>query len=132
MPIISLRGITRALVILVATAVPLVGVIDGGAIGYARFATEDDAKTVAHAAAEAIRGQRLSQETAQIAYQAADATAQRFGATVLRKDFAVHRDGRVTLTLRRTAPTLLFDHLPFLRDTAAISATVTVEPSPYV
>jgi hypothetical protein len=131
MRIISLRGVTRAFGVVAIAAVPLVGVIDGAVVGYARLATEDDAKVVARAAAEAVRGQALTQQTALIAYQAADLTARQFGATVVRKDFSVHRDGQVTLTLQRSAPTLVFDHLPFLRDTTAISATVTAEPSPY-
>jgi len=37
----------------------------------------------------------------------------------------------VTLTLSRKAPTLVVGRLPFLRDRTAVSATVTVEPSPY-
>jgi hypothetical protein len=131
MRIISLRGVIKTLSLVAIAAVPLVGVIDVGVVGYARLATVDDAKVVARAAAEAVRGQALTQQTALIAYQAAELTALRFGASVARKDFTVHRDGQVTLTLQRTAPTLLFDHLPFLRDTTAISATVTVEPSPY-
>ena len=45
-----------------------------------------------------------------------------FGATVVRKDFTVHRDGKVTLTLERTVHTLVFCHLPFLRGTTVISA----------
>ena len=131
MRIISPRGATRTLGFLAILAFPVLGVIDGGMVGYAHLATEDDAKVVARAAAEAVRGEALTQQTAVIAYQAAESTAQRFGATVVRKDFTVHRGGQVTLTLQRTAPTLVFDHLPFLRDTTAISATVTVEPSPY-
>ena len=128
----SLRGTVRLLLFLAIAAVPVIGVIDGGRVGYARFSTQDDAKVVARAAAQAVRGQPLSQQTATIAYREAESTALRFGATVARKDFTVHRDGRVTLTLERTVPTLVFDHLPFLRDTTAISATVTVEPSPYI
>lgn len=131
MRIVPFRSVIRPLGIMTLAAVPLLGVIDTGAVGYARLATDDDAATVARAAAEAVRGLALSQQTAQIAYQAADSTARRFGATVARKDFAVHRDGRVTLTLERTAPTLLIGHLPFLCDLTDISTTVTVEPSPY-
>ena len=84
MRIISPRGVTRALGILVLAAVPVLGVIDGGVVGYAHLATEDDAKVVARAAAEAVRGEALTQQTAVIAYQAADSTAHRFGATVAR------------------------------------------------
>jgi hypothetical protein len=131
MRIISLRGATRAFVLVVITAVPLLGVIDSGVVGYARLATEDDAKVVARAAADAVRGQPLTQQTALTAYEEADATARRLGATVARKDFTVHRDGQVTLTMERTAPTLIFDQLPFLRDKTDISVTVTVEPSRY-
>jgi hypothetical protein len=131
MRIITPRGVARTFVVLAVSAGPLLGVIDGGAVGYARLATEDDARTVGHAAVEAVRGEPLTQQTALSAYRAASATAARFGATVDRADFAVHRDGSVTLTLHRTAPTLVFDHLPFLRDTTAITSTVTVEPAPY-
>jgi hypothetical protein len=105
MRIISLRGVTRAFVLLAIAAVPLVGVIDGGMVGYVRLSTEDDAKTVARAAAEAVRGQPLSQQTAVIAYQEAESTARRFGATVDRKDFTVHRDGRVTPPRRCSSTT---------------------------
>jgi hypothetical protein len=122
---------TRTLGVLVILAVMVLGVIDGGVVGYAHVATEDDAKVVARAAAEAVRGERVTEQTAVIAYQAAESIAHRFGATVPRNDFTVHSDGQVTLTLQRSAPTLVFDHLPFLRDTTTISTTVTVEPPPY-
>jgi len=128
---ISLRGVTRAFALLVIMAVPLLGVIDIGVVGYARLATEDDAKVVARAAADAVRGQPLTQQAALIAYEEAAATAHRLGATVAKKDFTVHRNGQVTLTMERTAPTLIFDQLPFLRDKTDISVTVTAEPSRY-
>src|SRR5438445_13083752 len=105
MRIFSLRGAVRLLLFLAIAAVPVVGVLLKGIVGYARMATEDDAKTVGRAAAEAVRGQPLSQQTAVIAYQAAESTARRFGATVARKDFMVHRGRQVSLTFQRTAPT---------------------------
>jgi hypothetical protein len=131
MRIISFRGVTRAFAFVVLAGIPLLSVVDVGAVGYARLATEDDAKVVARAAADAVRSQPLTQQTAQIAYEHAEDTAHRFNATVSPKDFAVHRNGTVTLTLHRTAPTLLFDHVPFLRSKTEIARTVTVEPSPY-
>jgi hypothetical protein len=131
MRLLSPRGIVRILLFLALAAVPVIGIIDGGRVGYNRLSTQDDAKTVARAAAQAVRDQPLTQQTAVIAYQAAESTARSFGATVVRKDFTVHRDGKVTLTLERTVPTLVFDHLPLLRKTTVISETVTVEPSPY-
>ena|SRR6266496_205145 len=131
MRFLSLRGIVRLLLFLALAVVPVIGIIDGGRVGYNRLSTEDDAKVVARAAAQAIRDQPLTQQTAVIAYEAAESTARGFGATVDRKDFTVHRDGKVTLTLERTVHTLVFCHLPFLRDTTVISRTVTVEPSPY-
>jgi hypothetical protein len=127
----SLRGIVRLLLFLALAAVPVIGLIDGGRVGYNRLSTQDDAKTVARAAAQAVRDQPLTQQTAVIAYQAAESTARSFGATVVRKDFTVHRDGKVTLTLERTVHTLVLGHLPFLQDITVISETVTAEPSPY-
>jgi hypothetical protein len=128
---ISFGGVVRALLLLAVTALPVLGVVDGGSIGYARLSTEDDARTVALAAAQAVRGEPLTQQTALTAYRTASATASRFGATVAQKDFTVHGDGSVTLTLSRKAPTVVVGRLPFLRDRTAVSATVTVEPSPY-
>jgi hypothetical protein len=131
MRLLSPRGIVRILLFLALAAVPVIGIIDGGRVGYNRLSTQDDAKTVARAAAQAVRDQPLTQQTAVIAYQAAESTARSFGATVVRKDFTVHRDGKVTLTLERTVHTFVFGHLPLLRDTTVISRTVTAEPSPY-
>jgi hypothetical protein len=125
------RGAIRALIFLAVLAVPLLGAIDGGSVLYSRTATEHDASTVAYAAAAAVRGMPITPQTAVTAYEAADKLAHQLGGTVQQKDFRVNRNGGITLTLTRTARTVVFDHLPRLRDLVEISSTVTVEPSPY-
>ena len=131
MRILAPRGTIRALIFLAVVAVPLIGAIDGGSVLYSRTATEHDASTVAYAAAAAVRGMPITPQTAVIAYQAAGEIAVRLGGTVQQKDFRVNVNSGITLTLTRTAPTLVFDHLPRLRDLVEISSTVTVQPSPY-
>jgi hypothetical protein len=128
---ISTRGSVQAMSFLAVVAVPLLGAIDGGSVLYSRMATENDASTVAYAAAAAVRGMPITPQTAVIAYQAADEIADRLGGTVQQKDFRLNLNGGITLTLTRTAPALVFDHLPRLRDLIEISSTVTVQPSPY-
>jgi hypothetical protein len=131
MRIIAPRGTIRTLGFLAIVAVPILGAIDGGSVVYSRMATEHDAPTVAAAAAAAVRGMPITPDTAVIAYRAAGEIADRLGATVQKKDFRVNLNGGITLTLTRTASTLVFDHLPRLRDLVKISSTVTVQPSPF-
>ncbi len=126
-----IKGLTRTLVLLAGVAVPVIAAIDGGSLGYARLAADDNARKAGSAATEAIRGRPLTEQTALTAYRAASAAAERSGATVAKRDFAVHGDGSVTLTLARTAPALVLDRLPFLDHPTAVTATVTVEPSVY-
>ena len=126
-----IRGLGRTAVLLAGIAVPAIAAIDGGSVGYARLAVDDNARKAGQAAAEAIRGRPPTEQTALLAYRAASAAAGLSGATVARSDFAVHGDGSVTLTVSRTASALVLDRLPFLDHPTTVTATVTVEPSLY-
>lgn len=125
------RGLGRGLVLLAGAAVSLIAAIDGGSLGYTRLAVDDTAREAGRAAAEAAYRKPVTEQTALIAYRAASAVAADSSSKVAQRDFALHGDGSVTLTLSRTAPALVLDHLPFLDHPTDVTATVTVEPSVY-
>lgn len=111
---------------LVATLAVL-GVLafDAISLGSTRFSVEDDAQTAARAAVEVYRDSKDVQR----AYDAALAELGDSGATVDAPTFAVAQDGSITLTVRTTAPTLVLEKVPPLRDWAETSATVTGRPA---
>jgi hypothetical protein len=116
---------------LVAAAVLVVVMIDGGSVVLTKLSVPGDAEDAGHAAAGAVAGMMTSQQEAVTAYDAAAQTATPAGLRVNRHDFRVYPDGRVTLTVTRTASTLLFKHLPILRDLAVVSNTQTVSALPF-
>jgi hypothetical protein len=119
-------------VALVSSAVVLV-VIDGGSCVVARMSVTDQVKDAGLAALQAVEGQPLTQRTVERAYQAASAVAAP-SATVDADGptgFSMTRDGSVTLTLRRTAPTLLLHRIGPLAEHADAHATWTQRPARY-
>ena len=86
-----------------------------------RFQAEDHAQTAARTAAETYR----SSKNLQAAYDAAVAEVARHGDTIEPTTFTVAPDGAVTLTLRRTASTMLVEKVGPLRDWALVETTVT-------
>lgn len=129
---VSAPRVSRSVVgYFLSTALFLVALIDGGSIVLSRLALTDYAVTVGHDAAQAVEALPVTQQTAVIAFEAAQTAAGSQGLTVRTDDFELYHDGRITLTVTRTAPTLLLEHVPRLSDLAQVSTTVTVTALAY-
>lgn len=130
-------GRTRTVAWVVFAVATIALLIDSGSCALARIQVDDDAKMAARIAAQAIAGQPVNQTTAEAAYVAAKSGLPNKVETVVRdsltdtQDFRVGSDGSVTLTVQRPAPTLLFKHLPRLKDYTTASVTVTQNPIGY-
>ncbi len=109
-----------------ALTLAVLGVLsfDGVAVVQATFATADEASTAAREAAAAYR----ATPDVQKAYDAAYATVVDSGDTIGTQDFAVARDGGVTLSVTREANTLLLQKVGPLRRFATITSTGTGRP----
>lgn len=125
-----LPSLTRLAWVAVA-ALSVLLLVDSGALMLSRMATPDRARDAGHAAALAVEGHVVSQQTAVLAYDAARAAASEHALRISTEDFRVLPGGRIRLTASRTAPTLLIHRLPLLRDYVDVSVTQTVEPLPY-
>ena len=107
----------------VVAVLAVLGVIgfDLISLGTSYFQAEDHANAAARAAADAHRtGSNL-----QAAYDAALAEVVEHGDTIDAGSFTVAPDGRVSLTLRRTAPTLIMEKVAPLREMAEVERRVT-------
>ena len=111
---------------LVATLAVL-GVIgfDLVSLGTARFQAEDHAQSAVRAANDAYAGSK----DLQAAYDAALAEVVEHGDTIDPQSFSVAPDGTITLTLHRTAPTMLVEKIAPLRPWADVERTVTATPA---
>ena len=124
--------ITRAaLAWFVMAALLIVTLIDGCSVAIVRAAVPDGARDAGNAAVQAVEGLPGTQQSAVVAYDAATLRGSAAALHVDRKGFTVYPDGKVTLTVTRTAPTLVFKHLPVLRDLTVVTATTTVTALPY-
>jgi hypothetical protein len=115
---IVLGWLTKLIVVLSITG--LVG-FDLVSLGASRLQAEDHAQTAARTAAEAYSGPK----DLQAAYEAALAEVVADGDTIDPQTFGFAPDGTVTLTLHRTAPTLLVHKVSALRDYTEVQRTVT-------
>lgn len=108
--------------------------VDAGSCSLARVQVDDDAKSAARFAVQAVDGQPVNAATAQAAYEAADSALPSEAESIVvngpgdTQDFRLGADGSITLTVQRTAPTLFFKYLPRLEDYAVASVTVTQQP----
>lgn len=124
-------GRTRALLWALAGLILLIALIDGASVTIARIQIDEDAKTSARFATQQIHDAPVNQETARVAYAAAVSALPNDAETIIvdapgdTEDFRVHADGAVTLTVTRTAPTLVFQHLPKLRNLTVVTVTHT-------
>jgi hypothetical protein len=107
-------------VVLTLAVLGVVG-FDVVSLGLARVVAEDHAQDAARAAGAAFR----ESKDLQTAYDAAVAEALTHGDTVDASTFTISSDGRPTLTLRRTVPTLLVEKIGPLRSWADVASTVT-------
>lgn len=106
----------------------VLGVIGFDAInvGMARFGVESNAQNAAREAAVALRdSRRIDTRSIQKAFDAAVVEAAKHGDTVEAGSFLVAPDGTVTLTLTRTASTLVAQRIGPLEDLTRQTVTVT-------
>jgi hypothetical protein len=88
----------------------------------------DDAGEAGRAAARAVSGLPVTTETATVGFEAAgEVTALKEGELVRRSDFEVLPGGGVSLTLVRTAPSLVLGRVPWLAKYGVVVASVVVE-----
>jgi hypothetical protein len=121
----------RAIGWLLAAALLVVTLVDAGSVVLTRVSVPEGVRDAGRAAGATVPDPPLTPDAASAALAAARAQARPRGLTIRRKGFTIYPDGRVTLTGSRTAPTLLLCHLDRLRGLAEVSATETVQPSPY-
>ena len=121
---IVLGWLTKLVVIL-----SVFGVIafDAISLGTAYFQVEDRASTAARAASDTHRAG--GHPDVQAAYDAALAEVVEHGDTIDPQTFTVSPQGEVTLTLHRTAPTLVMEQIAPLRQWAEIERTVSARPT---
>lgn len=117
----------RVLLLLPLIALPVLLAGDLGSVALVRLAAEDDAGEAARAGMSAIQfGPTVTPQTAEMAYRSASEVAELHRLTIDQQSFTIYADGAVKLTATRTAPTLVFKHLPGLRHFAVSSTTVMV------
>ena len=111
---------------LVATLAVL-GVVgfDLVALGATRFQAEDHAQAAVRAANETWK----SSKDLQAAYESALAEAAEHGDRIDPQTFTIASDGAITLTLQRTAATVLVEKVGPLRGWAQVSTTVSGRPA---
>ena len=119
---IVLGWLTKLVVVLA-----VLGVIgfDLISLGTARFQAEDHAQSAVRAASSSY----ASGKDLQQAYDAALAEVVEHGDTIDPQTFTVTPDGAVTLTLHRTAPTMLVEKIAPLREWADVRRTVSATPA---
>jgi hypothetical protein len=119
---IVLGWLTKLVVVLA-----LLGVIgfDAISLGSTRFQAEDHAQAAVRAAHETYRGAK----DLQAAYDAAVAEVAGHGDTIDPARFTVAPDGLISLTLHRTASTMVVEKIAPIRDWAEVDVTVTARPS---
>ncbi len=100
---------------------------DAISLGTSYFQAEDHANTAARAASDTHRAG--SAPNVQAAYDAALAEVLEHGETIDPQSFTISPQGEVSLTLRRTAPTLVMEKVGPLRSFAEIERTVTAQPA---
>lgn len=121
----------RVLALMIVAAVSVAGVVDAGSVYLTRMSVPDAAKQVGYAAAEAAEDQPTTRQTALVAFRAAREDASTRDLTIPSKGFTLYPDGRVRLTARRTAPTLLLHRISALRHLSEVGVTVTVAAVPF-
>jgi thiazole synthase ThiGH ThiG subunit len=116
---------------LLAAALLLLALLDGGSVVLTRMSVPDDTESAGHTAAAAVENLPTTKQTAVTAFEVAQAAGAGDSLEVHTKDFTLYPDDRVTLTASRTAPTLVFHRLPWLRDLVVVTSTATVGPLPF-
>lgn len=118
-------GIIVGWLVKVSLAIVVISVLafDGVSVAYSAVTTQDDARAVARSAASAVFEQK---PPAQIVLDAQETAAQR-GVTIVPEQLFVSPDGKVTVTVQRTANTLVAHHVSALRKYLSSEATSTFD-----
>lgn len=128
----SLAALTRRAIGLLLLAVVAALLWDSGASFLNRLSAQDGVRDAGRAAVEITSsGGALTDSVVSRAYVEADLVAQEREGHIVPdgpQAFRVRPDGAVTLTLTRTAPTVLFKHVPMLRPWAQARETWTATP----
>lgn len=118
----------KLLVALPLIGLPIVLAGDLASVALVKLAVQDDAGEAARAAMAAIQFDRAATpQHAEIAFNAASDVADLHRLTLDRESFTIYADGAVMLTATRKAPSLLFKHVPGLRDLTVSTETVTAD-----
>lgn len=116
---------------LVAVALLLIALVDGGSVVLTSLSVPDDTAVAGQAAAAAVEGVPATKHSAITAFEAAQSAGTGNSLQVHTKGFRLYPDGRVSLTASRVAPTLVIHRLPWFRDRAVVTSTTTAEPLPF-
>lgn len=108
----------RLLVLGPLIALPILIAADLGSVALIQLSVPDDASEAARAGVSAIafNSGTVTPATAEVAFDAANDVARLHRLDLDRETFTVYADGSVELSAHRTAPTLLFKHLPWVGD----------------
>lgn len=117
----------RLLVMLSLIALPVLLAADLGSVALVKVSVDDGAGEAARAGMSAIQfSGKPTPVEAELAYRAAAEVAELHDLVIDQQSFTIYADGAVKLTATRNSPTLLFKHLPGLRDITDSTVTVTV------
>jgi hypothetical protein len=109
-------------------ALPIVLAVDAGAVTLTKLAVPDDAGEAGRAGVQAILFNRTATpEEAQLAYTAAKSVADTHHEQIDPATFTITKDGAVSLTVSKHTGTILFKHLPILKDLTTTTASTTVD-----
>lgn len=128
----SLASLGRALRVSLVVAVLITGLWDAGASFLNRLTAQDAVRAAGRAAVQVTDGQRvLNDATVARAFVEADLIATDRGGSIVPDGpdaFRVAPDMSVTLTMTRTAPTLIFQHIGPLTRFAQARESWTAHP----
>lgn len=107
-------------------ALLVVGGADFASVALVEMSAPDDAAEAARAGVMAVQHDRSSSpQTAQTAYDATNLVAELHRLDIDEKSFVVRQNGTIEFTAHRSSPTLLFKHLPGLRDLTGTTVSVS-------
>jgi hypothetical protein len=110
--------------ILIFGVVALVA-FDGIAIAYGRVTSQDNARSIAQTASDAMI---LNRATPQVAIQAAQQRATSLGVVVAKGDISIAKNGAVTVHVHRVQPTILVQRIPPLAKFGVSDGLYTTAP----
>ena len=108
----------------IVLAVGAVVIFDAISLGYSHTAVLDDARAVARSASHSV----LAQENDTQIVRTAQQTADERGVELVVENMTLDENGAVTVTVRRTAPTLLMHRIPPLREFLVTTASSSSSP----